>query len=359
MSGAGEGVARAPAVSVVVVTWNNAEVIGECLRSVFEQGVDEVEAIVCDNDSADATVAAVERGFPAVRLLRTGGNWGFAAAVNLGIRHARGERIMLLNPEAILRPGALRELLGALAANPRAGAVGPRLIEADGTIQPTAARRFPSPALALAQQVGARRLLEATGRGEALAPSLGDRVTPVPCLSGAALMVPRSVFAGVGVLDETMPMYLEDLDLSARIGRAGLDLLYVPAAVVVHDGAYSSSRSPRRDLLLAMARGQAPWMYRRRFHGAWSARAFAAAIGLGSLFRLALLTPLLWLARGRGGRRRLAAAAHGARVLLGWSVRSKAGFLADVHSAFDSPGPPDREGPPAQTRSKKAISSSR
>ncbi len=322
-------------VSVIVVTWNNAEVVQDCLRSIFEEGGNDIEAIVCDNASSDATVEIVENGFPDATILQTGGNLGFSSAVNLGIREARGERIMLLNPEASFFPGALRQLIDTLDANPSAGAVGPCIVESDGAVQPTAARRFPSPWLALAQQLGIRPLLEKIGRGETLAASLGDEIVPVPCLSGAALMVSRSVLETVGSLDEALPMYLEDLDFCARIGRSGLDLLYVPSAVVLHDGGYSSSRSPRRDLLYAMAMGQAPWMYQRRFRGAWSAHAYAAAIGVGSLFRLILLAPLLCVGKiSRRPSERFVAVAHRARVLLNWAVGSKSRFLANARSAF-------------------------
>lgn len=324
-------------VSVVVVTWNNAEVIRDCLRSIFEEGGNDVEAIVCDNDSGDGTVDIVRSEFPEATILETGGNLGFAPAVNLGLREARGERIMLLNPEASFFPGALRRLIDTLDANPSAGAVGPCIVESDGAVQSTAARRFPSPSMALAQQLGIRPLLERIGRGETLAASLGDEIASVPCLSGAALLVSRSVLETVGDLDEALPMYLEDLDYCARIGRSGLDLLYVPSAVVVHDGGYSSSRSSRRDLLYAMAMGQAPWMYRRRFHGAPSAHAYAAAIGVGSLFRLILLAPLLFIGRiTRGPSDRFAAVAHRARVLLRWSIGSKSRFAANARSAFAS-----------------------
>ena len=329
-------------VSVIVVTWNNAEVIHDCLRSIFEEGGNDIEAIVCDNASGDATVETVENGFPKATILQTGANLGFAPAVNLGIREARGERIMLLNPEASFFRGALRQLIDTLDANPSAGAVGPCIVESDGAVQPTAARRFPSPWLALAQQLGIRPLLEKIGRGETLAASLGDEIVSVPCLSGAAMMVSRSVLETVGSLDEALPMYLEDLDFCARIGRSGLDLLYVPKAVVVHDGGYSSNRSPHRDLLYAMAIGQAPWMYRRRFHGAWSAHAYAAAVGVGSLFRLILLAPLLCV--GKISHRpsdRSVAVAHRARVLLNWAVGSKSRFLANARSAFASVGTQD------------------
>jgi GT2 family glycosyltransferase len=216
-----------------------------------------------------------------------------------------------------------------------AGAAGPSLVQSSGALHTYGAKRFPSPWYALARQIGFGDLLESIGRGEALAGSLGPEPVAVPCLSGGALMIKREVFETVGSLDESLPMYLEDLDLCARIGQADREMLYVPAARVLHDGAYSSSRSWRRDLLLAMENGQAPWMYQRRYHGPRPARAFALAIAAGSLLRLILIIPLLGLARlARRPADRLASAAHRAWVMLRWAVGSKSRFLTKAWSAF-------------------------
>lgn len=330
-----------PEVSIVVVTWNNVEVIRDCLQRVFEQEATRVEAIVCDNGSSDATVATIEADFPQATVIKTGANWGFAPAVNLGLRHARGRWVMLLNPEGYLSAGVLRRLIDILEANPRAGAAGPRIVESGGEVQPSAARRFPSAWRAFAQQIGARPILERLGQGEALAGSLGDAVVSVPCLSGAAMMIPRTVFESVGDLDETLPMYLEDIDFCARLGQAGLDLLYVPAAVVTHEGGHSSSRSPSRDLLYALSSGQAPWTFQRRFHGAWAAGRYAAALGAGSLLRLSLLAPLLAALKvSRRSSDRVANVSHRAWVLLRWSIQSKSGFSTKVGTVFDPVGAP-------------------
>lgn len=331
-----------PEVSVVVVTWNAEAVIDDCLASVFGQGIEDVEVLVVDNGSEDGTVERVRRKFPRAVIVGTGANSGFAPAANLGIRRARGERILLLNPDARLLPGALPRLVAALDSDPKAGAAGPSIVESSGTLRAYAARRFPSPWYALARQIGLGRLLQWLGRGEALAASLGPETVAVPCLNAGALMVPRGVFESVGQLDEALPLYLEDLDFCARMGRADLDLLYVPGATIVHDGGFSSSRSSLRDLLLAMEDGQAPWMYQHRFRGAYSASAYALAVAAGSLLRLILLVPLLGLARlARRPSSGLATAVHRAWVLLRWAVGSKSRFLADARSAFvpvDSPG---------------------
>jgi N-acetylglucosaminyl-diphospho-decaprenol L-rhamnosyltransferase len=335
-----------PEVSVVVVTWNAEAVIDDCLSSVFDQGGENVDVLIVDNRSEDGTVEVVRRKFPRALIVIREANSGFASAANLGIRQVRGERILLLNPDARLLPGALGQLVAALDSEPEAGAAGPSLAQSSGALHPYAAKRFPSPWYALGRQFGLGQLLSAAGRGEALAISLGPEPTAVPCLSGGALMIRREVFETVGPLDEALPMYLEDLDLCARMARANLKMLYVSGARVLHDGAHSSSRSRRRDLLLAMEDGQAPWMYQRRYRGRRAAAAYALAIAAGSLFRLILMAGPLAAARlARRPADRLATAVHRASVMLRWAVSSKSRFLTQAHSAFADGGPPGRGGP--------------
>ncbi len=337
--------AATPEVSVVVVTWNAEAVIDDCLASVFDQGGEDVEVLVVDNCSEDGTVERVRRKFPGAVTVRREANSGFAPAANLGIRQARGERILLLNPDARLLPGALSRLAAALDSDPTAGAAGPSQVQSSGALHTYAAKRFPSPWYALVRQIGLGEVLQSVGRGEALAASLGPEPVAVPCLSGGALMVRREVFETVGELDETLPMYLEDLDFCARIGQADLRMLYVPAATVVHDGAYSSSRSWRRDLLLAMEDGQAPWMYQHRYRGPGSARAYALITAVGSVLRLILMLPLLALARlARRPADQLKAATHRAWVMLRWAAGSKSRFLTDARSTFARVEPPARGG---------------
>ncbi len=335
MNASGDASDAVPGISVVIVTWNAGDVIGDCLRSVSEAVEPNDEIIVADNASSDGTLGLIKRDFARVDTLETGANLGFAAAANVGMRRARGSRILLLNPDTRLLPGALPLLCGALNANEAAGAAGPRLMDSGGVLHDHSAKRFPTPAYALARQLGARRVLDGLGRGEGLALGLQGDPVPVPCLTGAALLVTRAALERVGFLDETLPMFLEDLDLCARIGSAGLELMYVPQATVLHDAGYSSIRSPRRDLLFQMEIGQAPWMYLRRYRGRRAADAYAAALGLGALLRLMALVPLLLLARlGGPSTVRLSTLTRRAMVLIRWALSSKTRFLARAQASF-------------------------
>jgi len=324
-----------PRVSAVIVTWNAADVIDDCLGSLFDGDPSSVEAIVVDNGSTDGTVERVTGAFSDVVTIETGANLGFASAANIGIERAGGSAILLLNPDTQLLPGALRELTAALDSNPRVGAAGPRLTESNGRAHNHAAKRFPSPWFALARQIGISELLNRLGRGEGLAAGIKGSPARVPCLPGAALLVPREVFERIGYLDESLPMYLEDLDLCARIGSADLDLMYVPDSNVIHEAGHSSTRSPRRDLLFQMQIGQAPWMYLRRYRGRHAAFAYTAALLLGATLRLVALAPLVALARLSGrADGRLTSLSHRASILVQWAIGSKARFLARAWRAF-------------------------
>jgi GT2 family glycosyltransferase len=162
-----------------------------------------------------------------------------------------------------------------------------------------------------------------------------NSVSSVPCVTGAALMVRHSLFSSLGGLDEELPMYFEDLDLCARIGRQQL-IYHVPTAQVVHIGGKSSEGAPARSLLLAMEDGEAPWMYLRRYRGRWYARAFRAITLVSSALRLAVIGAFLPVAAIFG--RPLASWAKvrikHSRALLAWCLSSRKKFNAQVARFF-------------------------
>ncbi len=328
-----------PEVTIAVVAWNSAGHIGPCLRSIAEQatGVD-TEVIVVDNGSSDETVRLVREEFPDVRLLLADANLGFPLANNLALAQARGRHFLLLNPDARLLNDAPALLARFLDAHPEAGAVGPRIVEPDGSPAPFAARAFPSLRAALLRYFGLRKLFSRSALlgGETLGDKLGDDApAQVPCLTGAALMLRTDFLRALGGLDTALPMYLEDIDLCARVAGAGRACCFEPAARVAHAGAGSSVLSPRRAQLLAAENGQAPWMFLRRHASPLHAAAFSALTCAGALFRTTLCSLLLPLARGRL-RDKLAAVRFEYASLLAWSIADKDAFLERFRTLFAS-----------------------
>ncbi len=326
-----------PEVSVLIVAYQSAEDILPCLESLFALTRDaRIEAVLADN-GRDKTAALVRERFPGVLVIEPGGNPGFPKAVNLAASKARGDKFMLLNPDARLLNDAVSILAAYLDAHPEAGAAGPLILDADGSRAPFCAREFPSLSGSCIRLLGLRRLFPKSRliMRETL-PDL-DLSAPsnVPCLTGAALMIPAGVFRERGGLDERLPMYFEDMEFCAALADAGFERAFVPEARIAHAGGASSTASPVRTLLAALEKGQAPWLYFRRRRGAPVAAAFSAIVMACSLFRLAAAGAALALAyatkRPAAGFKRIAAEAVS---LLSWSLSNKRTFAKRLDAWF-------------------------
>jgi hypothetical protein len=301
-------------LSVIVVNWNTCDYLLECLQSIVDEpGIlvrgDEplagtlppaeptdpassstylpvypsaaptlrIEIIVVDNASSDGSVAMVRSRFPQVQLIANQRNFGFAAANNQAIAHARGRVLFLLNPDAYLRPGALAALAQFLRDHSEAAAVGPNVFNPDGSWQ-AAVFRFPTLWDLFCEAVGwsvlwphsrlfARKALGGFNR---------DAVRQVDWIQGCALAIRREAWDAVGPFDEGYWMYVEELDWCRRAHRQGYRLFFTPDAEVVHYGKRAVARA-RADVLPLGFRSH--FRYFRKFDGAGMERA-ARAIAL-------------------------------------------------------------------------------
>ncbi len=208
--------------SVVLVSYNSAHVIGDAIRSIPEGN----QAIVVDNASRDDSVAVARAlGAEVVELPK---NLGFGTACNRGAERARFERLLFLNPDARLQPGALDALGAAFERYPAAGAFNPRILNQSGV------------------QVFRRRT-KLLPRPYLFRPPVPDRDARLVFATGAALAVRRNLFSSLGGFDEDIFLYFEDDDLSVRIQQAGWTLMYINDAVCKH--AAGTSTQPSRDTL--------------------------------------------------------------------------------------------------------------
>jgi GT2 family glycosyltransferase len=212
------GPTDAPLVSLIVLNWNGLAYLPRCLGSLRRQTYRRFETILVDNGSTDGSASYVRTHFPEVRLIETGRNLGFAEGNNVGIRQARGELIGLLNNDTEAAPTWLEELVRALQRAPErvAGVCGTVCaLEDPGRVTFTLPKIDPRSAAAYCiRQESPPRLID--------------------YLAGNSMLVRRSVIAEVGLLDPAYFAYYEDTDWSARMIRAGYDLLYVPTAVIAH-----------------------------------------------------------------------------------------------------------------------------
>ena len=235
------------ALDVVIVAYRSRELLRGCLRSLREHPPSiPMKVTVVDNASGDGTTEMVASEFPDVDLVASPANLGFAAATNLGVGRWGAAYLLALNPDTAVTKGALDTLLATLEAHPEIGVVGPRLLRPDGTLDHAAKRSFPTPLSALGHFTGVGRREGATGRLAAYrAPEVESG--PVDAVNGAFMLMRRAEFERVGGFDEGYWMYMEDLDLSYTLRRAGLGTWYEPAATVMHvkGGTTGGERSAR------------------------------------------------------------------------------------------------------------------
>jgi GT2 family glycosyltransferase len=217
-------------VSVVVPNWNGSSYLPACLESLRRQAYRERDVILVDNGSSDDSVQLVRRRFPETRIVCLPENLGFARAVNAGIEAATGEYVAFLNNDAEAAPGWLEELVACMERHPAAAAVSskmlqrqdPRLLDDAGDMMTRYLRAYPR------------------GRGEEDSGQY-DEEMEVFAASGGASLWRAKVVRELGLFDEDLFAYYEDVDLSFRARLAGYECWYAPRAVVLHEGGASSA----------------------------------------------------------------------------------------------------------------------
>ncbi len=238
-------------LSVVIVTYNVADLLNRCLTSVRAalEGLD-AEVFVVDNASTDDTVASVRRQHHWVSLIASPRNGGFAYGNNLALRRARGRYALTLNPDTELPPTALRHMLNFMDQHPEAGAAGPRLVKADGSLDLACRRSFPTLEAAFYRLTGLSWLFPRSPRFAAYNLTYLDerQMAEVDSVCGAFMIVRAEVLRQVGVLDESYFMYGEDLDWAYRIKEAGWKVYYYPAIEVRHLKGQSTRQHSERML---------------------------------------------------------------------------------------------------------------
>jgi N-acetylglucosaminyl-diphospho-decaprenol L-rhamnosyltransferase len=232
-------------ISAVIVSYNSADYLPDCLRSLRSEGVDEI--VVVDNASSDGSVEVVRAADPAVSVVETGANLGFGSAANRGVAATAGEYVLILNPDTVVEPGTAKALSEALDRDPGLAVVGPRMENLDGTLYPSV-RRFPEMAVAFGHAFLGLvwPANPATRRYRMLDWDHERPAADVDWVGGACMLVRRSAFDLIGGFDEAYFMYVEDVDLCWRLGQAGWRIGYEPSARVVHALGGSSRRVPYR-----------------------------------------------------------------------------------------------------------------
>jgi len=235
-------------VDVVVVTYKSSDTVTDAVGPLT--GLDWVNVIAVDNASGDGTVDLL-RALP-VETIALAENGGFAHGCNVGWRAGSSPYVLFLNPDAKLGPEALAKLVKELESDARIGAAAPRIEEPDGTLD-FSLRRFPRVLSGFAQALFLHRVFpDATWVDEVIRDrSEYEHPHAVEWVSGACFAARRSVLEEIGGMDETFFHYSEDIDICARIWRAGYEVRYVPDAVGEHEGGASAPRTRLLPILAA------------------------------------------------------------------------------------------------------------
>ena len=315
----------APDLSIVIVNWNTRELLAQCLESLVASHDVQIpgpakqpeihrhspittEVRVVDNASTDGSAAMIRARFPWVWLVENRENVGFARANNQAIRESVGRYVLLLNSDTEVKSGALETLVRFADAHPQVAAVGPRLLNPDGSLQGSC-----HPAPTLAGEVWRLFHLDALWPYALYPMSEWELDTPrrVDVIQGACLLLRRTALDQIGLLDEDYFMYSEEVDLCQRLRRAGLSLYWVPESQVVHHGG-RSTQQVAAEMFLQLY--QSKLLYFRKHHGWPAAQLYKVILAAAACARLSL-SPLAWLAQFPRRERRLTLAGQYLRLL--------------------------------------------
>lgn len=276
-------------LSIIIINWNSANYLRECLRSIYLYTRDiHFEIIVVDNASYDGCAEMLAREFPNVIFIQSEQNLGFARGNNLAAMHSGGEALLFLNPDTEIKGPALPVLLESIQILPRAGAVGARILNGDGTIQTSCLLPFPTIANQILDAELLRKLAPTAGIWGMKPLYTDDRVPEsVEGISGACLMTRRDVFQMVGGFSEDYFMYYEDMDYCLKVKKACLNNYFVPNATVIHYGGKSSGGESSRSCITMMA--ESAWKFFRKHRGLHYAELFRIGLAAKAVSRFFLL----------------------------------------------------------------------
>jgi N-acetylglucosaminyl-diphospho-decaprenol L-rhamnosyltransferase len=257
-----------PSVLVVTVTYNTGDSLRAFLDSLDTASAVRPEVVVVDNASEDLTVERAAVAAHGVTLLELTRNLGYGAGVTAGVDEygAAVDYILITNPDVTFSPGSIDRLVQSADRMRDAGSFGPKILDADGSVYPSA-RNLPSLRTGIGHAVFGRIWpLNPWSRSYRAEHDYGTESRDAGWLSGACVLVRKTAFDAIDGFDPGFFMYFEDVDLGARLGAAGWRNVYVPDAVVTHTGAHSTSHSAKR---MEQVHHSSAYLYLSQKYSAW------------------------------------------------------------------------------------------
>lgn len=280
-------------LSIIIVNYNVRDFLHQAIRSLDKARAGlRSEIIVVDNASADGSVEMLRSRFPRIRVLASTVNLGFARANNLALKMAKGEYVLLINPDTVVQEDTLRVMLEFFRQNPNAGLAGCKILNPDGSFQLACRRGFPTPWVAFTKLSGLASLMPKTrafGKYNLTYRDV-DQSCEVDAVSGSFMMIRKKVVEEVGGLDEEFFMYGEDLDWCYRIQHAGWKIFYEPRTSIIHYKGESTRRSSLNEIRTFY---EAMHLFVRKHHGRPNLMARGLRIGIIVGAQLALIRSLL------------------------------------------------------------------
>ena len=252
--------AKKKIISVVILSWNTKKILENCLQSLFafKPGPYELEVIVVDNASTDGSPAMVKRKFKPVKLIENKENLGFTKGNNQGMKKAKGDYLLILNSDTLIKDKAPVKMARFLEDNPQVGVVGCKLLNPNGTNQPSYGP-FPNLGIVMIMLFAEHWL------GGHLVRRSGEKTVATDWVMGAALMIKKEIIKKAGMFDEKIFMYMEENEWCYRIKKAGYQVVFYPEARITHLGR-ASSTTGRKDPILNIYKGLI-YFYQKHYPG--------------------------------------------------------------------------------------------
>jgi len=272
-------------LSIIIVNYNTYSLTRQTIESVIQKKHKfTYEIVLVDNASADGSIEALEETFKEeiknkqIHIIKNSANLGFSKANNIGIRSAKGDYILLLNSDTEVEGNCLEECLMQMESTPKLGAIGCKVVLANGTLDHACKRGFPTPKASLYYFLKWDKK-DPIRYGQYAALHLGeDEVGEVDVLTGAFMLMPRKVLDEVGLLDEDFFMYGEDIDLCFRIKEGGYSILYYPKECIIH---YKGGSSTRRRYKVIFDFHHAMWIFYKKHYKKRYNIFVTALVGIG------------------------------------------------------------------------------
>jgi GT2 family glycosyltransferase len=278
-------------LSIVIVNYNVRYFLEQCLLSV-KRATEKLDAeiFVVDNASSDGSIEMIHQKFPFVKLIANTNNVGFSKANNQAIEKAEGEYVLLLNPDTVVAEDTFEKCVAFMNTHQDAGALGVRMIDGKGNFLPESKRGLPTPSVAFYKTFGLAKLFPKSKTfGKYHLGFLHEHEThEVDILSGAFMLMRKTVLDKIGLLDETFFMYGEDIDLSYRIVKAGHKNFYFPGTTIIH---YKGESTKKGSLNYVKVFYNAMLIFARKHFSGNQSSLFSLLINFAIMFR-GLLTLL-------------------------------------------------------------------